>query len=228
MEAPTSVAGVPGSAQSPPDLSFSVERIEPLERAASPTLAFGLRILRTSGAPVRSIALNVQIRIAATRRAYDAEARERLAEVFGSGDAWGRNLHSLPWASLSVNVPPFGEETLIDLQVPCTYDFEVAVSKYLHGVRDGEVPVELLFSGSVFYGGPDGGLQVSLVPWEKEARYRMPAAVWRELMDHYFPGEAWLRLGRDSFDRLHAFRSRKALPSWDRTIETLLDEAEDA
>jgi hypothetical protein len=56
----------------------------------------------------------------------------------------------------------------------------------------------------------------------------MPVAVWRQLMDHYFPGDAWLRLGTESFDRLHAFRSRKTLPSWDRTIEALLDEAEDA
>lgn len=228
MEAPISVTGGAGSAQAAPDLSFSVERIEPLERAASPTLAFTVRILRASGAPVRSVALNVQIRIAATQRAYDAETRERLAEVFGSGDAWGRNLHSLPWANVTVNVPPFGEETLVELQVPCTYDFEVAVSKYLHGVREGEVPVELLFSGSVFYEGADGGLQVSLVSWEKEAHYRMPAAVWRELMDHYYPGDAWLRLSAESFDRLHAFRSRRALPSWDRTIEALLDEVEDA
>lgn len=228
MKAPTSVAAGIGSAESAPDLSFSVEGVEPLERAASPTLAIAVRIQRTSGAPVRSIALNVQIRIAATRRPYDAETRDRLAEVFGSGDAWGRNLHSLPWANVSTNVPPFEEETSIELQVPCTYDFEVAASKYLHGLRDGEVPLELLFSGSVFYGGSGRALQVSLVSWEKEAAYRMPAGVWHELMNHYFPGGAWLRLGSESFDRLHAFRSRRALPSWDRVIETLLDDAEDA
>lgn len=228
MEARVPIAGGTPSAETAPDLSFSVESVRPLERAASPTLAFATAISRSSGAPVRSIALNAQLRIAATRRAYDPETRERLAEVFGAGDAWSRNLHSLHWTNVSVNVPPFEEETLIELHVPCTYDFEVAASKYLHGLREGEVPVEFLFSGSVFYGGAGERLRVSLVSWQKEADYRMPVDVWRELMDHYFPGEAWLRIGRDRFDRLHAFRSRKALPSWDRTIETLLDEVDDA
>lgn len=228
MELPTPTAGGLNSAGAAPDLSFSVERVEPLERAAAPALLFGIRIARASGAAVRSIALNVQLRIGATRRPYDSETRERLAELFGAGDAWGRNLHALPWTSASLNVPGFEEEVTVDLQVPCTYDFEVAASKYLHGLRDGEVPLELLFSGTVFYAGPGGGLQVALVPWEKEAEFRMPVSVWRQLMDHYFPGGAWLRLGSESFDRLHAFRSRNALPSWDRTIEALLAEAEDA
>jgi Family of unknown function (DUF6084) len=225
---PSPIAGGTEAADSAPALSFSVERVEPLERAAAPTLLFGMRIVRTGGAPVRSVALNVQLRIAATRRAYDGETRERLAEVFGAGDAWGRNLHSLPWTSISLNVPGFEDETIVDLQVPCTYDFEVATSKYLHGLRDGEVPLELLFSGTVFYTAPNGGLQVSLVPWEKEAQCRMPVSVWRQLMDHYFPGGAWLRLGSETFDRLYAFRSRNALPNWDRAIDRLLDEADDA
>jgi Family of unknown function (DUF6084) len=227
MEASISVAGGP-DAGSAPDLSFSVKRVEPLRRAAAPTLLFAIEVSQTSGPPVRSIALNVQVRIAATRRSYDGETRGRLAEVFGAGDAWGRNLHSLPWTTTSLNLPGFEDQTIADLHIPCTYDFEVAASKYLHGLRDGEVPLELLFSGSVFYGAAGGGLRVALLPWEKEAEFRMPVSVWRELMDHYFPREAWLRLGAESFDRLHDFRSRRALPSWDRTIEALLDEAEDA
>jgi hypothetical protein len=221
------VEGV-GAEPSAPELDFSVAGVEPLERAAAPTLRFRLRISRSGGAAVRSIALNVQLRIAATRRAYDVETRERLAELFGAGDAWGRNLHSLPWTSVSLNVPGFQDETRVELQVPCTYDFEVAASKYLHGLRDGEVPLELLFGGTVFYAARGGALQISLLAWEKEAEFRMPVGVWRRLMDHYFAGQAWLRLGTDSFDRLHAFRSRNALPSWDRTIDALLDAAEGA
>jgi hypothetical protein len=124
-------------------------------------------------------------------------------------------------------VPPFDDSTVLELEVACTYDFEVAASKYLHALSDGEVPLELLFSGTVFYSGAQGALQVTLVPWEKEATYRMPVRVWREMMDHYFPNSAWLRLRRDSFDRLYAYRSRNALPSWERVVDALLDEAQE-
>jgi Family of unknown function (DUF6084) len=210
-----------------PELAFSIERVEPVRYATVPTLGFGVRIERVSGPPVRSIALNAQIRIAATRRAYDPETQERLIELFGGPEIWGRGLRSLPWTSAVGQVPSFDNSIVVELAVACTYDFEVAASKYLHALRDGEVPLELLFSGTVFYAGEDLGLQIVLVPWEKEAEYRMPIRVWRQMMDHYFPNSAWLRLRRDSFDRLYAYRSRNALPSWERTVDALLDEAEE-
>ena len=210
-----------------PELEFSIERVEPLRFAAVPTLGFGVRIERVGGPAVRSIALNAQIRIAATRRPYDPATQERLIELFGGPEVWGRGLRSLPWTNAVGQVPPFDDSTVLELEVACTYDFEVAASKYLHALSDGEVPLELLFSGTVFYSGAQGALQVALVPWEKEATYRMPVRAWREMMDHYFPNSAWLRLRRDSFDRLYAYRSRNALPSWERTVDALLDEAQE-
>jgi Family of unknown function (DUF6084) len=210
-----------------PELEFSVERVEPLRFAAVPTLGFGVRIEHVGGPPVRSITLNAQIRIAATRRPYDPDTQERLMELFGGREVWGRGLRSLPWTTAVGQVPAFDDSTVLELAVACTYDFEVAASKYLHALRDGEVPLELLFSGTVFYADEKGSLQVELVPWEKEAEFRMPVGVWRKMMDHYFPNSAWLRLRRDSFDRLYAYRSRNALPSWERTVDALLDEAEE-
>ena len=47
-------------------------------------------------------------------------------------------------------VAGFAGETEVDLPVACTYDFEVAAAKYLHALGDGEVPLLLLFSGTVF------------------------------------------------------------------------------
>ena len=44
----------------------------------------------------------------------------------------------------------FTGDVEFDLPVPCTYDFEVAAAKYLHALRDGEVPLRVLFSGTVF------------------------------------------------------------------------------
>jgi Family of unknown function (DUF6084) len=227
MALPTRANGVASGRSAAPDLAFSVEGAEPLRFAAVPTLSFRVGIERLSGAPVRSIALNVQIRIAATRRSYDRATQERLIELFGGPEVWGRGLRSLPWTHAIGQVAPFDDSTLLGLEVACTYDFEVAASKYLHALRDGDVPLELLFSGTVFYAGEEGRLQVALVPWEKEADYRMPIQVWRGMMDHYFPNSAWLRLNRDSFDRLYAYRSRNALPSWERTVDALLDEAEE-
>ena len=40
--------------------------------------------------------------------------------------------------------------TLIDVPVPCTFDFNVAMTKYVYGLDDGELPTSLLFSGTVF------------------------------------------------------------------------------
>jgi hypothetical protein len=119
-------------------------------------------------------------------------------------------------------VPAFTGETVAELAVPVTYDFEVAASRYLDAVRDGDVPLELLFGGTLFYAAPDGRLQTGRVAWDREAEYRMPASVWRETMDRHFPGTAWLRLRRDTFDRLQAYKSRGALTSFDAALDELL------
>jgi hypothetical protein len=205
-----------------PELSFAVEDGGVLEHAAVPTLCFGLRV-RSTG-EVRSLSLNVQLRIAAPRRPYSDEEETALFELFGRPEQWGRSLQSLHWCNLAVNVTPFTEETLVDLHVPCTYDLEVAATKYLNALRDGMVPLEFLFGGSVFYPAPDGRLQVAPLSWSQEAEYRLPAAVWREAMDRHFPGAAWLRLSRATFDRLQSRRARDAHLSFDETLEALLDE----
>ena len=75
-------------------------------------------------------------------------------------------------------------------------------------MRDGEIPLDLLFSGTVFYTGAGGALQINRISWNAEAAHRLPVRVWRETMDHYFPDSAWLRLDRETFDRLVAFRAR--------------------
>jgi len=224
MSVPVHSAAPPAAAA--PQLSFAVESAEAVKFAAVPTIAFGVRIERAGGGPVRSIALNTQLRIAATRRSYDAGEQARLAELFGRTEQWDRSLRSMMWTNAAVNVPPFTDSTLFELPVACTYDLEVTTGKYFHALDEGEVPLELLFSGSIFYPGPGGQLQIAPVPWDREADYRLPVRVWRETMDHYFPDSAWLRLGRNSFDRLCAYKGRNALPSWDATFERLLGDVE--
>jgi hypothetical protein len=123
-------------------------------------------------------------------------------------------------------VPAFTGATVVELQVPCTYDFDVSASKYLAALRDGEVPLELLFGGTVFYRGEGGLLQTTMIGWDREADYRMPISVWRAAMDMYFPGNAWLRLQRETFDRLHAYRAQNSLTSWEETVDRLLESGE--
>ncbi len=210
------------AASSAPELEFAIDGVTAVVHAAVPTLCFRLR-LDADGREVRSLALNVQLRIDATRRRYEEGDEERLLELFGGRERWGRTLRSLMWANLSVTVPRFAGETYVALHVPATYDFEVVAAKYLNALEAGEVPVELLFSGTVFYQGAEARLQAAPVSWEHEVRTVLPVAVWREAIDSAFPGSAWLRLPRDGFDRLWAYRAAHALPSWEATLDELLE-----
>jgi hypothetical protein len=208
-------------AGSVPQLAFAVEDAARLEHTAVPTLRFALRV-DSAGAPVRSILLDTQIRIAARRRRYDAAATDRLFELFGPREDWAKNLNSLLWTRTTTVVPPFTGTTTIDLHVPCSYDLEVVASRYLDALADGEVPLEFLFSGALFYSAEDGRLQTARISWEAEAEYRLPVAVWKETMERHFPGSAWLRVDKATFDRLCTYRSTRALPTWAGVFDELL------
>jgi len=209
-----------------PDLNFRVEGAEVLEFAAVPSLLFKLRIENGEEEPIRSVALNTQIRIAATQRHYDTMEQERLLEVFGEPNRWRNTLRSLLWTHTVLQVPPFSGSTVVDMPVPCTYDLEVIAAKYFYALEDGEVPLELLFSGTVFYAGENGRLQVARISWEKEAEFRLPVRLWKEMMEHYFPNSAWIRLRKDAFDRLYDYKAHRGLPTWEAAIEALLHASE--
>ena len=129
---------------------------------------------------------------------------------------------------VSTMVPTFTSLTEIGLQVPCTYDLEVASARYLQGLDDGTIPLLFLFSGTVFTAPGDGsatGFSVELIPWSSEAAFRMPVSVWREVVDMHFPGSAWLRCSRETLDALSAFKAEHALVTWDATLTALLARA---
>jgi Family of unknown function (DUF6084) len=200
------------------ELDFAVEDATRVEHTAVPTLRFALRV--SSPTPVRSVLLDVQVQIAARRRGYDESAHDRLFELFGPVADWGTTLRTLLWTRTTLVVPAFEDTTVVNLDVPCSYDLEVAASRYLDALSDGEVPLEFLFSGSVFY--MDGeALQTTRLPWNSEASYRLPVRVWKETMERYFRGTAWVRLSKESFDRLSAYKSRNALATWDDALERL-------
>ena len=211
-----------------PDLSFEVVDAEVLPFAAVPSLLFKLRVENLEDEPVRSVALNTQIRISATQRHYEAGEQERLLELFGEPSRWKDTLRSLLWTHTVLQVPPFSGSTVVDMPVPCTYDLEVVAAKYFHALQDGEVPLEFLFSGTVFYTEERGWLQTARISWEKEAEFRLPVRLWKEMMERYFPNSAWIRLRRDAFDLLYDYKVRRGFPTWEAAVEALvsIDEQE--
>jgi hypothetical protein len=209
------------------DLNFQVEGAEPIAHAAAPLLAFKLRV--TNADPeqhIHNIMLECQIRIEPTRRSYNAGEQERLLDLFGEPTRWSDTMRTMLWTHANVTIPPFAGSTLVDLHVPCTFDFNVGATKYFAGLEGGEIPLTLLFSGTIFYAA-DIGLQVARIPWEKEARYRLPVPVWQKMMELYYPNIAWLCCRRDVFQRLYQYKQRHGLPSWEQAFEKLLDAAED-
>jgi hypothetical protein len=206
-----------------PSLAFAVDGSHAVEHAAVPTIAFQLRI--SSDQPVRSVQLDIQLQIAARRRSYGEAEQERLWELFGTPDGWSDSLRTLLWARTTVVVPPFADSTIVELPIVCTYDLEVTAARYFASLAGGEVPLEFLFSGALFYAGGDGRLQTVRIGWDSEADYRMPVSVWRAAIDRHFPDCAWLRLGREPFDRLQAYKARRAVLTIDEAVGLLLDEA---
>ena len=125
-------------------------------------------------------------------------------------------------ATLSTMVPGFTGAVTVDLPLPCTYDLEIASTKYFDGLDDGTIPLLLLFSGTIFTN-RDGRLSVQQVPWSKESSYGLPVKVWRDTVDMHFPNSAWLPMHRETLEALRRFKSDNALPTWDSTLTALLD-----
>jgi hypothetical protein len=205
------------------DLVFAAEGVEAERCAAVPTLIFKLRITSlTPGADVRNVLLQCQLRIDAARRRYDLADEEDLAELFGEPSRWRETLGSMLWTHVTLQVPAFEGESSVDLPVPCSFDFNVAATKYFHGVKGGEVPLSLLFSGTIFYRDVNGSLQMDPIPWSKQADFRLPVSVWRTMMDLYYPNSAWLHIDREVFEELHRFKRENGFTGWDHALRALL------
>jgi hypothetical protein len=210
-----------------PELSFQVEGVEPHRNAAVPLLLFKLRLAEAvkggkQPTPIHTIMLRCQVRIEPARRRYSAAEQDRLGDLFGTPQRWGQTLRPMLWTHVSAAVPPFTGGCVVDLPVPCSYDFTVGSTKYFAALTEGDLPLCFLFSGTIFYRTDEDALQVEQISWEKEATFRLPAATWRGLMDRFYPHSAWLCLRQDVFDRLNEYRSRQGLPTWEQALEHLL------
>ncbi len=206
------------------DLAFDCIGTRADKYAVVPQMLVTLRISETSGQRVEAIALRCQIRIEPARRRYTDDEAERLNDLFGDVQRWADTLKPVQFTNISIMVPGFTGSTEIDMPVPLTYDMEIGATRYFAGLDEGEAPLLLLFSGSVF-SLADGRMSVTQVPWSKEASYRLPVSTWREAIDAHFPNSSWIRLTATAMDELLRYKMRKALPTWEAAVLALLDEA---
>jgi hypothetical protein len=217
------VRSVAAEPEAIPELDFRIEDACAQEYAAVPTIVFRLRVESAGGHAVRSALLDSQIQIAARGRPYDAEDLDGLADLFGTPERWSTTLRTLPWTRTTRVVPGFEGATVVDLPVTCTYDLDVLASRYFGGLGGGGIPLEFLFSGTVFYTGAAGTLQTARISWEKEATYSLPVSVWRETMARHFPGTAWLRVSTETYDRLSRERAMRGEADFEGTLRALLE-----
>ena len=191
--------------------------------SAAPTMRFQALAQEPDAIPVQSMALSVQVMIDPARRGYDPLTRERLAELFGPPERWAPSTSGLAWARVAVTVPAFCGQAGFGIEVPCTYDLEVAAAKYFYTLDDGVVPLSFHFNGNVFYRDHDGRLQMTPISWSTTAGYRMDVAVWQAMIAEHYPGGGWVRVGDDTLRRLHALRAQRGLATVDGLLRELLE-----
>jgi Family of unknown function (DUF6084) len=223
---------VPAQSERPrpvgPEPEFAVTGAAHRPYAAAPTMVFSVAVADRTGHDIQTLALSAQVMIDPSRRGYDPPTRERLTELFGPPASWTPSTQGLAWARVATVVPAFATATEFGLEIPCTYDLEVAATKYFQALSGGEVPLSFHFSGTVFFRAPDGRLQVTPVSWSSTARFGMPVAAWREMIAEHYPGGGWIRVAHTTLDALNTRRATRGLPSFDACLQELLQDVSDA
>jgi hypothetical protein len=208
-----------------PAPEFAVTGARHVPFAATPTMRFDAAVTEPEGIEVQSIALTAQVMIDPARRGYDPETRERLAELFGPPASWTPSTSGLAWARVATSVPGFRGATTFAIEVPCTYDLEVAAAKYFYAIHDGRVPLSFHFNGNVFYRDEGGRLMVVPVSWTSTAQYSMPVETWRAMIAEHYPGGGWIRVDEPTLAALNDRRAARGLGSFDACLRELLEQA---
>jgi len=203
------------------EVTFAVLEISPEPYAVVPMLSARVGVAAVGDEPVHAIALRAQVRIEPLRRGYTDEEAARLLDLFGTRDRWSSTQHTFLWQHSTAMIPGFVGTTQVQLPLPCTYDLEVTAAKYFHALRNGHIPLEFLFSGTVFIKGASG-FAVTQVPWDREDHYDMPVSVWRDLIALHYPHSGWVRLHHDTIDALARYKSTHGLLGLDEAVGALL------
>jgi hypothetical protein len=203
------------------EVTFAVLDVAPEPYAVTPVLTARVGIAAVGDDPVHAIALRCQVRIDPLRRGYSEDEAPGLTDLFGPRERWAKTQHTFLWQHSAAMVPGFTGATQVDLPLECTYDFEVTAAKYFHALRNGTIPLQFLFSGTVFVRGSNG-FAVQQVPWDREDRYDLPVSVWRDLIQQHYPNTGWLRLGHETLRELVEYKGARGLLDLDEAISSLL------
>lgn len=206
-----------------PAPEFAVTGAAHLPFAATPTMRFQGAVTEPEGVEVQSIALTAQVMIDPARRGYDPKTRERLAELFGPPASWAPSTSGLAWARVAATVPGFTGSAAFAIEVPCTYDLEVAAAKYFYAVCEGLIPLSFHFNGNVFYRGERGQMMIVPVSWSSTAQFSMPIATWRAMIAEHYPGGGWIRVDDETLAALNDRRGARGLSSFDACVRELLE-----
>jgi hypothetical protein len=205
-----------------PDLSFEIISAEVAPYSVIPLLNFKMRIVNEEEEQIQNVNLKCQIMLTVTQRRYNADEKAKMKDIFGEPERWGKTMHAFLWTNVNTVVPRFTGSTIVDLPIPCSYDFEVVSTKYFNALEGGEIPLNFLFSGTMFYEGEGGNLQIGQISWSKEANYRLPVALWKDAIASAFPNTAWIRLQKDVFDQLYQYKITHGLITWEDVLTRLL------
>ncbi|MFN6554128.1 DUF6084 family protein [Mycolicibacterium septicum] len=206
-------------------VTFAVLDISPEPYAVTPILTARVGVAAVGEDPVHAIALRCQVRIEPLRRSYTEAEAAGVLDLFGPRERWGTTQRNFLWQHSTAMIPGFTGSTQVELPLECTYDLEVVGAKYLHALDDGMVPLQFLFSGTVFTRGTRG-FAVQQVPWDREDHFDMPVAVWQQLMAQHFPDTGWLRLRHDTLTELANYKARWGMLSFEEAIDNLLTRQE--
>ena len=193
-------------------LEFAARRARAEPRSAAPVIRLPVEV-RAPGTKIEALVLRARVQIEPWKRVAGALEKELLRELSGT--------QPLQWADVGITLCSFAEATTFEIPISCTYDMQVAATKYLTAVVRGDIPVRVFFNGTAFFASENGFL-VEPLSWDCECEAMVPVQVWRDAMDACFAGQAWMRVDRATFDALARYRVSRGFDNWDRTLEYLL------
>ena len=130
---------------------------------------------------------------AAAPPATTTPRQRALLDLFGDRTRFAETLKPFPWLHASTVAQGFTRRDRGRPAAALHLRLRGRRARtYLHALRDGEIPL-LFLSAARSSPAARPASPSQQVPWDCEARYRLPVAVWRDLMAAYFPGTEWLR-----------------------------------
>lgn len=145
-------------------------------RPTTGAVAFRVRITDGSGGFICGVRLWAQVSIRAQQRRYTAAEAAGLEDLFGPPARWGQTLAPVPWAEAAVEEGAFRGRTEAVVVLPCAP--ESAAGKYFGALAGGTAPLLFLFRGQIWHGA--AGWRMTPIPRDREARFPLPLAVWRQ------------------------------------------------